>query len=312
MQNDRPFAAGAMITAYAVIVGFLDNYVRVIANEAGLWQFHATRAVMALALIGLVALLTRQSLRPRRFRAVAARSLIHGLAMLIYFGALAFLPVAQVAAGLFMAPVFVLLLGKLAYGRPIGLLQALAVALGFLGVLLVLGPSAMGGQSVLAVLPVLAGLFYAMGNMATRDWCEGEGALVLLAGFFAALGIIGAIGLAVLWLMPLPVAEGAAGFLARGAVWPTPVFLFWTMAQAVGSMVGVGLMIRAYQVTSAARASVYEYVLLPVSALWTWWLWGQIIHPFAAIGMVLITLAGLLITLARQPTPDRSPTASLQ
>ena len=38
-------------------------------------------------------------LRPVRLRAVVARSVIHGTAMVIYFGALAFLPVAQVAAG---------------------------------------------------------------------------------------------------------------------------------------------------------------------------------------------------------------------
>ncbi|GHC48581.1 DMT family transporter [Neogemmobacter tilapiae] len=309
MKQDQPYAAGAMIAGYAAIVAFTDNYVRVIAEEGGLWQFHAMRGAIALGLIGLVAWVTGQSLRVRRPWGVAGRSAIHGLAMLIYFGALAFLPVAQVAAGLFMAPIFVLVLGRLLHGRRMGLWSVLAVGLGFAGVLLVLGPNAVGGASVAGVLPVVAGLFYALGNMATRDWCEGEGALVLLGGFFGALCLFGCVGMGVLWLWPVDVAAGADGFIARGAVWPSGTFLFWTVAQAVGSMVGVGLMIRGYQVTTAARASVYEYALLPASAFWGWVLWAEGVTPVAGLGMGLITLAGVLIALAPQ---ERSPVASLQ
>ena len=100
---DRTLAASGLILIYAVIIGFTDNFVRVIADEAGLWQFHATRSVMAVSLLAAVAVPLGLRLRPVSWRAVAARSAIHGAAMLIYFGALAFLPVAQVAAGLFTA-----------------------------------------------------------------------------------------------------------------------------------------------------------------------------------------------------------------
>jgi drug/metabolite transporter (DMT)-like permease len=309
MKQDQPFAAAAMIAGYAMIVAFTDNYVRVIAEEGGLWQFHAMRGAIALALIGVVAFATGQSLAMRRPWGVVGRSAIHGVAMLIYFGALAFLPVAQVAAGLFMAPIFVLVLGRVLRGRRMGLWSVLAVGLGFAGVLLVLGPNAVDGVTVATVLPVLAGLFYALGNMATRDWCEGEGALVLLAGFFGALCLFGCVGMGVLWVMPVEVAAGADGFIARGAVWPSETFAFWTAAQAVGSMVGVGLMIRGYQITTAARASVYEYALLPASAFWGWLLWSEVMTPMAALGMGLITLAGVLIALAPY---ERSPVASLQ
>ena len=45
--NDRTLAAAGMILAYAALIGFTDNHVRTIAAEAGLWQFHLTRSVMA-------------------------------------------------------------------------------------------------------------------------------------------------------------------------------------------------------------------------------------------------------------------------
>ncbi|MBT9247594.1 DMT family transporter [Gemmobacter fulvus] len=295
MTQDRTLTAAGMVLIYAMLIGFTDNFVRVIAAEAGLWQFHATRSIMAWGLLLALMVPFGLRLRPVNMRAVVARSAIHGLAMLIYFGALAFLPVAQVAAGLFTAPIFVLLISRFAYGHRIGPVRIIAVAIGFCGVVLVLGPSAMAGASVAAFLPVLAGGLYAMGNIATREWCPEESAETLLGGFFAALGILGLIGMALLALMPLAVPEGAAGFVQRGAVWPSGAFWFWTFVQAAGSLLGVGMMIKAYQLADASRVSVFEYVILPASALWAWLIWGETLTPLAIVGMCLITLAGLLI-----------------
>ncbi len=297
---DRTLTATALICGYALIIGFTDNFVRVIAAEVGLWQFHATRTVMALALLGLMVPVLRLRLHPVRPGAVLARSAIHGMAMLIYFGALAFLPVAIVAAGLFTAPIFVLLISRFAFGQSIGPVRILAVIVGFAGVVLVQGPQAMTGASLAAVLPVLAGALYALGNIATREWCSEESAETLLAGFFAALGVFGVIGIGVLALWPQDVASGTDGFLLRGPVLPSLAFLGWTFVQAAGSLLGVGMAIRAYQLTEASRASVIEYVILPASALWSWVIWGEVLSLPAVAGMVLIVAAGAMIALRAQ------------
>ncbi|EGJ23098.1 transporter, DME family, DMT superfamily protein [Cereibacter sphaeroides WS8N] len=301
ISQDRTRAAAGFILLYAVVIGFTDNYVRVIADEAGLWQFHLTRSVMALAILAAVAPALGLRLRPVDRRAVAARSAIHGTAMLIYFGALAFLPVAQVAAGLFTAPIFVLVISRFVYGERIGPVRVLAVLTGFAGVLLVLGPEAMAGASFAAGLPVLAGLLYGMGNIATRAWCPQESAATLLGGFFVALGVLGAAGLAVLALVPLPVPAGPDGFVMRGFVVPSRDFWFWTFVQAAGSLFAVGMMIRAYQAATASRVSVFEYVILPASAIWGWLLWDERLSPVAAAGMALIALAGIAIAVGSRP-----------
>jgi drug/metabolite transporter (DMT)-like permease len=300
---DRTLAAAALICGYAMVIGFTDNYVRVIAQEHGLWQFHLTRTVMAMVLLAALVPLLGLRLRPVNARAVLARSVIHGLAMVIYFGALAFLPVAIVAAGLFTAPIFVLLISRFAYGQTIGSVRVLAVAVGFAGVICVLGPQAMSGASLAAVLPVLAGALYALGNIATRQWCAGESAETLLAGFFGIMGVFGALGLLVLTLVPMVAPLGTDGFLLRGWVWPTGPFLLWTFVQAAGSLVGVAMMIRAYQITDAGRASVIEYVILPASAFWSWALWGELLTPLAILGMALIAAAGCMIALRATAQP---------
>ena len=81
----------------------------------------------------------------------------------------------------------------------------------------------------------------------------------------------------------------------RGAVWPSGRFLFWTFVQAAGSLLGVGLMVKSYQIADASRVAVFEYVILPMSAFWTWALWGDLISLRAAIGICLIFAAGLII-----------------
>ncbi len=298
--GDKTLQAGLMIAVYATIIGFTDNFVRVIAAEGGLWQFHATRTAMALVMLGLASIPLGLRLRPVNLGAVVARSAIHGLAMVIYFGALAFLPVALVAAGLFTAPIFVLLISWAAYGQAIGPFRIFAVALGFAGAVAVLGPEALKGASLPALLPVIAGALYAMGNIATRRWCAQESAETLLAGFFGALGVIGVVGLLVLSLWPIAVPDGTAGFLQRGLVWPSQQFLFWTFVQAAGSLLAVGMMVRAYQIADATRVSVFEYVILPASAIWSWLIWGEVLTPLAIAGMVLIFVAGVMAALGGQ------------
>lgn len=299
---DKTLAAGGLILIYAVIIGYTDNFVRVIAAEQGLWQFHLQRGLIAMGLIGLAGWPMGLRLRPVSWRAVVVRSALNGAAMIIYFGALAFLPVAMVAAGLFTAPIFVLLISGLVFHEPIGPFRIVAVMFGFLGVLLVLGPEAITGASLPALLPVLAGAIYAMGNITTRRWCGQESAATLLAGFFIALMVIGVVGLTVLAIVPLPVPPGTDGFLQRGAVWPSQTVWFWTFVQAAGSLVAVGMMVRAYLIADVTRVAVFEYAILPASAFWSYVLWGETLGPIAIAGMILIASAGLMIALRARQT----------
>ena len=295
--GNRTQAAMLAVLGYATLIGFTDNYVRTVAAEGGIWQFHAMRTAMAVVLYALAMVPLGLQLRPKNLRAVVARSAIHAVSMLIYFGSLAFLTVPQTVAGLFTAPIFVLIFSRLMFGHPLGPVRIAAVAVGFLGVVLVLQP---GTQSALgwgSLFPVLAGALYALGNLATREWCDGESAAGLTLAFFLAMGLSGLAGMGVLALWQPEVPAGTDGFLLRGWVWPSQTFVFWTFVQAIGSMIGVGLMVRAYQLAEASRVSIFEYVLLPISAGWSWLLWGQSVSALAWLGMALIVAAGAMIAL---------------
>ena len=66
-------AAAMLLTAMAIF-GLVDNAVPLIAEEAGLWQFHAARSVLALLVLAAVAGVIGRvpmALRPGRSRRAA-------------------------------------------------------------------------------------------------------------------------------------------------------------------------------------------------------------------------------------------------
>ena len=81
--------------------------------------------------------------------------------------------------------------------------------------------------------------------------------------------------------------------------------LFWIAVQAVGSLIGIGLIFRGYLMGEASHVAVFEYSLLVFASFWAWVIWGQTVGPLALAGMGLIALAGAVIAL-RSSTPPAS------
>ena len=308
MTSFRPAGLPAVMILMAMaLMGLVDNFVVVIAETTGLWQFQVIRSAMALALLVCLAGWRGLALRPVRWRPVVARSAVLSCALILYFAALALVPISEAIAGLFTAPLFIVALQALAFGERVGALRAGAVGLGFIGVLLVLRPDT-GSIGWSSLLPVVSGLFYAMAQIATRRWCGSEGAHTLLFGFFAAMGIWGLIGLGGLLVFPQTAPAGPDGFALRlwGAM--SRDAWVWTFAQAVFSLVAVGLIIRAYQAGEASALAVYEYALLVFAVFWGWLLLGQSIDPAARAGIALILISGAVIALRdRSAIPARAP-----
>lgn len=300
----KPGIAAISVLAGMATLGLTDNFVPYISERGSLWQFHMLRSLMAFAVLGVVVALGFGVLRPKRPIAVIGRSLFQAGAMLIYFGCLSVLPIGVVVAGLFTAPLFVVLISIIFQGKTVGPFRWAAVALGFIGALLVIRPDP-GALNLIAFLPIVAGLLYAVGAVATRAWCEGEGTLTLTAGFFGVLGIFGAIGVL---LIPGDAPLGHAGFVLRAWGPVDAAMLFWIAVQAVGSLLGIGLIFRGYLLGEASHVAVFEYSLLVFASFWAWILWDQSVPLLGLAGMALIALAGIIIALrSATPVPVRGP-----
>ena len=280
-----------------VIIGLIDNFVPIIAAEAGLWQFHAIRSLVATPLIVLLVLARGRSLRPLRPWTVALRSILISASMLLYFGSLALMPIAEAGAGLFSSPIFVLIFSVLLFRTRVGIWRVSAVLAGFGGVLLVLKPD-FTDLNVFVLFPLFAGAFYGISQLMTRHYCSREDTLVILLGFYTAIGIAGVGGLFVFTLWPAPDAWlSSAPFFTQGWVTPSKSFLFWTCLQSLGSLVGVAGLIRGYQMADPTYLGVFEYSFLLFAGFWGWVLWQQIPDAAALAGIAAIIGAGTAITI---------------
>ena len=292
----RPMAAATSMVAAMCIIGAIDIYVAVVAETISIWQFFVVRTAMSLPLIVLASWFGLGTLRPQRFATLACRSALIAVGMFFYFGALAFMPIAMALAGLFTSPIFVLLITAYGLRQRIGPWRILAVAVGFVGILVVLGPQASNLGWVI-VLPVIGGVLYASGAVATRAMCAGESTLALMLGIFlaqCALSLVVMVGLSV-----FDVGTGAGGmaFLTRGWVWPMTDALPYVAMQAVGSAFGVALLNRAYQLGEASHVAVFEYSIMIFGPLFGWLLLAQPVTLLQGVGIALIASAGIIIAV---------------
>ena len=279
-----------------LIIGFIDNYIVIIAGQASLWQFQIIRASMAVPLVMLASLVGFGTIWPKRLWAVSIRSGLIALAMIFYFGALAFMSIAQALAGLFTSPIFILLITAFILKNPVGKIRIFAVVLGFVGILLVLD-TGLSDFSLINLLPVFGGLLYAMGAVATRELCEEESTLSMLIVMLIFQALIGAIALGVVGYMNIPSVAGTDGFMTRLWVWPLDQVFHLIVLQAVGSVIGVGFLIRAYQLGEASYVSVLEYSVFIFGPVFAWFLFGQTVTGLQMVGIVLVAAAGMIIAL---------------
>lgn len=288
-------AAFSMVLAM-LIIGFIDNYIVIIAGQASLWQFQIIRASMAIPLVMLASLVGFGTIWPKRLWAVSIRSGLIALAMIFYFGALAFMSIAQALAGLFTSPIFILLITAFILKNPVGKIRIFAVVLGFVGILLVLD-TGLSDFSLINLLPVFGGLLYAMGAVATRELCEEESTLSMLIVMLIFQALIGAIALGGVSYMDIPSVAGTDGFMTRLWVWPLDQVFHLIVLQAVGSVIGVGFLIRAYQLGEASYVSVLEYSVFIFGPVFAWFLFGQTVTGLQMVGIVLVAAAGMIIAL---------------
>jgi drug/metabolite transporter (DMT)-like permease len=288
----RNAAGAASMLAAMAVIGLVDNAVAMISRDMGLWQFQLMRAVMSAPLLFLAALILRQSLWPVAMGAVLLRSAAVMVAMALYFSALAFLPIEQALAGLFTSPIWVLIITALGLRKRVGPWRVGAALVGFVGLLVVLDPHP-ATLSPVILLPVAGGFFYALGMIATGTICARENAATLLGWILLAQFVASA---AMLGVLALWVPEGE-GFLARGWTWDIARAMPWLTLQTVGALIGVALIIRAYQMGEASHIAIFEYAAFISGPFFAWVLFGQGIGLQQVLGIAMIATAGSVIAL---------------
>ena len=288
----NPNARAALLALFAsAILSFIDNFVYSVSQEAGIWQFQIVRTLFAIPILLIIGRLTRYSLRPVNWGKLMLRSLAVSTGLLIYFASLGILPVAQAGAGLYSAPIWVVLFAALLFSIRITAFQLLAITAGFAGVLMLLQPD-LEGLSKLSFLPLAAGLFYGLGMLLTPHLCAKESPITLTIGVITTIGLI-SLGF-LIYFSAFP-SENPT-FLTKGWVLPTPRFLWLTLFQALGAVIAVSCISQAYRIGTPSYVAVVEYSFLIFASLWSYLLWGTTTNALSIIGIAVILISGAALS----------------
>ncbi len=297
--DNLKIAIGAILAAvFALSLG--DALIRSYSADFVVWQIFLMRSLIAAPLLVYLVRLEGCgiSIRPSHLGWTLLRSLILVSMWLFYFAALPRIELAVAAAAYYTSPLFIVLFARLFLGERVGARGWSAVALGFIGTLLVLQPRATDFDPW-SLLPIIAAVCYATAMVLTRGRCRGEQPLVL--ALWLNFGFIAAGGLGLLWLWLLPASpELTASNPFLFGVW-TPMWLEEWRAMAIlaiAILVGSAGAAIAYQRGPASIVASFDFAYVAFAVVWGLLLFGETPSASITTGIALIVGGGLLASYA--------------
>jgi drug/metabolite transporter (DMT)-like permease len=281
----RPMPASLAMVASALFFSLMGVCVKQVGT-----RIPATEVVLARAVVSVVLswwMLRRAGIAPwgQRRGLLIWRGAIGTLALLCVYQALALLPLAAATVLQYSYPTFTALLAWLSLGEPVGPRLLGAVALGWMGVMVLAWPPAGAelGTSLppLAVAIALVGAFStALAYVSVRALRHSEHPLVIVF-YFPLVALV--LSLPLVLMNPVVPSWGEL-------VWLLGVGLFTQLGQLTLTAGLMGL--------PAARATAISYVQVAFAVLWGWLIFAEPLEGTTLVGGLLV-LAAALISLKR-------------
>lgn len=275
-----------------------DMSIKFLSGGYALHQVVLIRTAFALAiLVGLVMPFQggHGQMRTRRIGAHVLRGVCVVLANMLFFVALAAMPLAEAVAISFVSPLLITLFSVVFLGERVGPRRWVAVGIGLLGVIVILRPGTEAFRPV-AVLPLLGAVAYAMVNIMTRRLGGTESAATLTFYIQITFAVVSAaMGLAVGDGRFAGTGDASLDFLLRAWIWPEPrdwpILVLLGLAAAIGSL----LVAQGYRLCEAALAAPFEYTAMPLAVFWGVAVFGEWPDAVSWTGIALILGGGLYL-----------------
>lgn len=303
-----PSTLGALCAFTAVLFFSVnDTTIKFLSSDYALHQIVLIRA--GLGLVITMAFIAPFSggwavFRTKRLRAHLVRGTFTVLANITFYLGLAAMPMAQATAIFFISPILITVFSVVFLKETVGPWRWAAVAVGFLGVLIIVRPGAAAFQ-VAVILPILAAVCYAAFHTMTRRMGSTESAATM--SVFTQITFI-----VVCVVIGLAVGDGRFGdqsdaslaFLLRGWHWPEPADYPLFAIIGLGVACASYLISQAYRQAPPAFVAPFEYVAMPLAVFWGWAVFDEWPSAVTFVGIALIMAAGI-ITIWRESVNAR-------
>ena len=295
-QSNHTLGISCAISGMAAM-SVMDAIIKWLSDGYPLHEIVLARTLVAIILTVLMVHLEGglHLLRTKRIGLHSARGVLVAIANMSFYLSLSVMPIAQATGLFFIAPLLITGLSGPMLGEQVGWRRWVAIAVGFVGVLLISG---VGTDliSPMAFLPLLAALAYALVQLLARKLGNTDKAsvmsfyisvvfLIISTAFFSFAGDGRFLG----------TGGDNLSFLFRPWVMPTTNHMVLMLVCGVLVACAGYLLNQAYRVSMANVIAPFEYIALPLAITWGWLFWDEIPNGRTLLGIALIGCAGLYV-----------------
>ena len=274
------------IAKNGVVVALLGMLLFALNDVMGKWlvaTYSVGQVVMLRSIAALIVLAPfvwwlgwRPLFQVEKPRMQVARAVISTTETMFFYAAVFYLPLADVMTYWLAAPIYIAALSPLMLGEHVGWRRWSAIAVGFLGVVIALQPSAAMFQSPAAAVSIIGTCFFAFLLISGRSLRNTPDTVLV---FWQ--NVVGALG---------------GGLLAMFD-WVTPDLRDLVLLGLLGvvAMTAHAMINRALKLTDASVVAPLQYTLLFWAIVFGFLFFGDIPSVPMMIGAVLIVASGLFI-----------------
>ena len=267
-----------------------DTLVKFVSDDLPASQLIFLRGV--LAVLGLLLLVyatdrrqfSRAGLLHMVDKWVVLRSMLDGVASLVYLSALFHMPLGNATAINMSTPLLIALLSGLLMGVHVSARNWLIIGLGFVGVLMVVQPQA-DGFNAWAWVALAGTVLHALRDLSVRFIAPEVPSMVITVGTALAATVLSGV-----WSVFTP--------------WQAVSATHWGMMAAAAVFLSCGyfFLIKATRMADMSVVAPFRYIGLLTAVLAGYVIWDDMPNPLAWCGMLLLVGAGILmLRLHRQP-----------
>ena len=297
----KPIHALGLLGFAMAVIPLNDALIKIMSASISLGQLVAVRAVLSLILVVLVSdgLRAMLNLSAPIFWQFVGRAMCLVFAMLLFFVSLGSLPLANVIAIFFVAPMIITLLSVPFLGEKIGFHRLASVSAGMIGVLVIIQPGEAEFQNE-NLLVIGAAVSYALFQIWTRR-LRADGSLsAMVTVQHLCYFVVGALMVAanVIWPVP-PTGNATLDFLVRVPVLMSLKDWLFILICCLSVLFLSVASSNAYRSVEASVIAPFEYTAIPFGVFWGVVIWGEWPTLQSWFGMVLILFGGIY-TLYRE------------
>ena len=221
-------------------------------------------------------------------------ALLFGSFTFFYLG-LSAMPLTVTTVLFFTAPFFITILSIPILGERVGLRRWVGIAIGFIGVLVILRPDteAFGIESL---LPVMSAILYSISQLMARKL--GINASAASMTFYANITYL-CLGI-VLALVTLPFEAATSSsqslqFLLRPWQIPMGLDAILILLTGITGALGFWLSTQAYRISEVNQIAPFEYAMLVWVPILSYIVWNELPDGMTVFGAAIIVSAGLYV-----------------